>query len=109
MGEGARFRRRASILQSQNLTDMAETTIPSPAPATDVRLETMVERLRRRARLVLALRLAVLVFLIGRLELGVRAGVFAPVFFGHPTGISGKLLDWFQNSTSIGPLWQHIS
>ena len=42
---------------------MAETTIP--APAADVRLETMVERLRRRARLVLALRLAVLVFLVG--------------------------------------------
>ena len=49
---------------------MAETGIPTSAAP--VRLETMVERQRRRARLVLALRLAVLVFLVGGWELGVR-------------------------------------
>jgi sulfonate transport system permease protein len=85
---------------------MAETIIP--APATDVRVETLVERLRRRARLVLALRLAVLVFLIGGWELGVRAGLIDPFFFGQPSGIVEKLIDWFQNGTSIGPLWKQI-
>ena len=73
---------------------MAETSIP--APATAVRMETMVERLRRRARLVLALRLAVLVFLVGGWELGVRAGLIDPFFFGQPSGIVEKLIDWFQ-------------
>ena len=77
---------------------MAETVLPTPA--TDVRLETMVERLRRRARLVLALRLAVLVFLVGGWELGVRAGLIDPFFFGQPSGIVEKLIDWFQNGTS---------
>src|SRR5216683_2391531 len=85
---------------------MAETAIP--APAADVRLETMVERLRRRARLVLALRLAVLVFLVGGWELGVRVGLIDPFFFGQPSGIVTKLIDWFQNGTSIGPLWKQI-
>ena len=85
---------------------MAETIIP--APATDVRVETLVERLRRRARLVLALRLAVLVFLVGGWELGVRAGLIDPFFFGQPSGIVEKLIDWFQNGTSIGPLWKQI-
>ena len=79
-----------------------------PAPATAVRMETLVERLRRRARLVLALRLAVLVFLVGGWELGVRAGLIDPFFFGQPSGIVEKLIDWFQNGTSIGPLWKQI-
>src|SRR5258708_13196465 len=87
---------------------MAETSIPAPAAAPDVRLETMVERLRRRARLVLALRLAVLVFLVGGWELSVRIGLIDPFFFGQPSGIVTKLVDWFQNGTSIGPLWKQI-
>src|SRR5258706_11081995 len=87
-------------------TDVAETIIL--APAADVRVEILVELLRRRARLVLALRLAVLVFLIGGWELGVRAGLIDPFFFGQPSGIVEKLIDWFQNGTSIGPLWKQI-
>ena len=55
---------------------MAETSIP--ASAAPVRMETMVERQRRRARLVLALRLAVLVFLVGGWEFGVRFGLIDP-------------------------------
>src|ERR1043166_7265314 len=86
---------------------MAETTIPT-ATAPEPKLETMVERMRRRARLVLALRLGVLVFLIGGWELGVRFGWIDPFFFGQPSGIVDKLIDWFQNGTSIGPLWKQI-
>jgi NitT/TauT family transport system permease protein len=71
-------------------------------------METLVERQRRRARLVLALRLAVLVFLVGGWELGVRVGLIDPFFFGQPSGIVEKLIDWFQNGTSIGPLWKQI-
>ena len=36
---------------------------------------------------MLALRLAVLVFLVGGWELGVRAGLIDPFFFGQPSGI----------------------
>src|ERR1051325_10139937 len=86
---------------------MADTTVPAAA-APEPKLETMVERMRRRARLVLALRLAVLVFLIGGWELGVHFGLIDPFFFGQPSGIVDKLIDWFQNGTSIGPLWKQI-
>jgi NitT/TauT family transport system permease protein len=86
---------------------MADTTLPT-ATAPEPKLETMVERMRRRARLVLALRLAVLVFLIGGWELGVRVGLIDPFFFGQPSGIVDKLIDWFSNGTSIGPLWKQI-
>ena len=86
---------------------MTDATIPT-VPATDGRIETLAARMRRRARLVLTLRLAVLVFLIGGWELGVRIGLIDPFFFGQPSGIVEKLIDWFQNGTSIGPLWKQI-
>src|SRR5258708_23989811 len=87
---------------------MTNTNIAAEPIARDARLETMAVRIRRRARLVLALRLAVLVFLIGGWELGVRIGLIDPFFFGQPSGIVVKLIDWFQNGTSIGPLWKQI-
>jgi NitT/TauT family transport system permease protein len=95
---------------------MAELVIQQPAtpPAEQaptppvVRMASLVERQRKRARLVLALRLALLVFLIGGWELGVRAGLIDPFFFGQPTGIWDKLVEWVRDGTSIGPLWWQI-
>jgi NitT/TauT family transport system permease protein len=95
---------------------MAELVIQQPAtPPADqgptppvVRMASLVERQRKRARLVLALRLALLVFLIGGWELGVRAGLIDPFFFGQPTGIWEKLVEWVRDGTSIGPLWWQI-
>jgi NitT/TauT family transport system permease protein len=89
-------------------TDMTDSSITTPLPA-EPKLETAIERMRRHDRLVLALRLAVLVFLIGGWELGVRVGLIDPFFFGQPSGIVVKLIDWFQNGTSIGPLWKQIA
>ncbi|WP_441229061.1 ABC transporter permease [Tardiphaga sp. 215_C5_N2_1] len=86
---------------------MTETTVTAPL-ATDGRIETAVQRLRRHQRLVLALRLAVLVFLIGGWEFGVRFELIDPFFFGQPSGIVLKLIDWTENGTSIGPLWKQI-
>ena len=71
-------------------------------------METQVERQRRRARLVLALRLAVLVILVGGWELGVRSAWIDPFFFGQPSAIVDKLVEWSQNGTSLGPLWKQV-
>ncbi|MBV9077565.1 MAG: ABC transporter permease [Methylobacteriaceae bacterium] len=79
----------------------------SPAPE-PLRIESLADRQRRRRRLVLALRLAVLVFLVGGWELGVRAGAIDPFFFGQPSAIADKLVDWSVNGTSIGPLWWQV-
>ncbi|MCP9629173.1 ABC transporter permease [Rhodopseudomonas palustris] len=85
---------------------MADTTISKPE--TNIRVESLAVRMRRRARLVLALRLAVLVVLVAGWELGVRFGLIDPFFFGQPSGIVLKLIDWTQNGTSIGPLWKQV-
>ena len=73
-----------------------------------LRIETMSDRLKRRRRLVLALRLAVLVFIVGGWELGVRVGFIDPFFFGQPSAIVLKLIEWSRDGTSIGPLWWQI-
>jgi NitT/TauT family transport system permease protein len=86
---------------------MAETAISKPASAAP-QAESMAVRLRRRARLVLALRLAVLLGLLGGWEFGVRFGLIDPFFFGQPSGIALKLADWAENGTSIGPLWKQV-
>src|SRR3954451_1862025 len=95
---------------------MAELTVQPPAtPPTEqaptpqaIRMESLVVRQRRRARLVLAFRLALLVVLIGGWELGARAGVIDPFFFGQPSGIWDKLVEWVREGTAIGPLWWQI-
>lgn len=86
---------------------MAETAI-SKSLGTEIPVESLAVRMRRRARLVLALRLAVLIALVAGWEFGVRLGLIDPFFFGQPSGIVLKLIDWSQNGTSIGPLWRQI-
>jgi NitT/TauT family transport system permease protein len=86
---------------------MAETTM-TKSPAAEIPGVSLAVRMRRRARLVLALRLAVLVVLVAGWELGVRFGLIDPFFFGQPSGIVLKLIDWTQNGTSIGPLWKQV-
>lgn len=93
---------------------MAEVVIQQSAvPPTEdappaLRMETLVERQRKRARLVLALRFALLVVLVGGWELGVRIGLIDPFFFGQPSGIWDKLVEWVRDGTAIGPLWWQI-
>jgi NitT/TauT family transport system permease protein len=86
------------------MTDAA-TTAPLTA---GTRQESMAARLKRRWRMIIALRLAVLVFFVGGWELGVRAGWLDPFFFGQPSGIVDKLIDWIQHGTAIGPLWKQV-
>jgi NitT/TauT family transport system permease protein len=82
----------------------ASTTIQTPAGAG----QSLAERQRKRAQLVLTLRLAVLVLILGGWEGGVRVGFIDPFFFGQPSAIFDKLVDWSRNGTSIGPLWWQI-
>jgi NitT/TauT family transport system permease protein len=65
-------------------------------------------RLRRRRRLVIALRLLVLAALLGGWEGAVLLGWLDPFFFGQPSGIAVRLYDWATEGTSIGPLWLQV-
>ncbi len=87
---------------------MTSTSLDSSTLERNAKLEPMVERLRRRNRLILSLRLIVLVVIVGGWELGVRLHWLDPFFFGQPTAIVEKLIDWARNGTAIGPLWWQI-
>ena len=84
---------------------MTDATAPL---ATEGRIESLAQRQRRRWRMIIALRLIVFVLFVGGWELGVRAGWLDSFFFGQPSAIIDKLIDWIRNGTSIGPLWKQV-
>ncbi|MGB3045852.1 MAG: ABC transporter permease [Xanthobacteraceae bacterium] len=84
---------------------MTDATAPL---ATEGRIESLAQRQRRRWRMIIALRLIVFVLFVGGWELGVRAGWLDSFFFGQPSAIIDKLIDWIHNGTSIGPLWKQV-
>ncbi|MGN6284470.1 MAG: ABC transporter permease [Afipia sp.] len=87
---------------------MTSTSVDSGTLERNAKLEPMVERQRRYNRLILSLRLLVLVVIVGGWEGGVRLHWLDPFFFGQPSAIVVKLLDWSRNGTAIGPLWWQI-
>jgi NitT/TauT family transport system permease protein len=84
---------------------MTDATAPL---ATEGRIESLAQRQRRRWRMIIALRIIVFVLFVGGWELGVRAGWLDSFFFGQPSAIIDKLIDWIRNGTSIGPLWKQV-
>ena len=90
----------------------SEATLSTPARGTPrtqpLRIESLAVRMKRRRRLVTALRLLVLVVMIGGWELAARFKVIDPFFFGQPSAIGAKLVEWVRDGTSIGPLWWQV-
>lgn len=66
------------------------------------------QRRLRRMLLVNAARVATLVLVIGGWQLLTTWQVVDPFFFGQPSGIVARLLDWGQHGTSYGTLWQQV-
>lgn len=64
---------------------------------------------RRRSMMVNGLRILLLVVIIGGWELGARAGVIDPFFWGQPSGIWSQLVTWVTQGTAQGPLWEQIA
>ena len=87
---------------------------PSPAAAVpeavlgDRDLAREQARSRRRFA-VLALRLALLAFLVGGWEVTTRLEWVDPFFFGRPSGVVEQLVRWVTKGTAQGPLWQQIA
>ncbi len=63
---------------------------------------------RRRQRLVLFLRLAILVVFLGGWELAARTHLIDPFFFAMPSTIVTQLWVWITEGTSQGPLWGEV-
>lgn len=63
---------------------------------------------RRRAQLVLTIRILILAVSLGLWELAARTGFIDPFFFSMPSVIVMTLVDWIVNGTSQGSLVQQI-
>ncbi|UTP23986.1 ABC transporter permease [Burkholderia sp. FXe9] len=79
-------------------------------PATSLEDESRAAqtRLRRRRQLIIGLRIAVLVIVLGGWELAARLKWIDPFFFSQPTLIFAQIEDWFVNGTSQGPLLTQV-
>ncbi|WP_174433859.1 MULTISPECIES: ABC transporter permease [Burkholderia] len=86
-------------------------TLPTTAlPATTLEDDERAaqRRLRRRRNLIVTLRIAVLVIVLGGWELAARLKWIDPFFFSMPSLIFDQLQDWFVNGTSQGPLLTQV-
>lgn len=83
---------------------------PTALPATSLEDDerTAQRRLRRRRTLIVTLRIAVLVVVLGGWELAARLKWIDPFFFSMPSLIFDQIRDWFVNGTSQGPLLTQV-
>ncbi|MEN2474017.1 ABC transporter permease [Burkholderia stabilis] len=90
------------------MTDM--TLPPTALPATTLEDDERAaqRRLRRRRNLIVGLRIAVLVLVLGGWELAARLKWIDPFFFSMPSLIFEQIQDWFVNGTSQGPLLTQV-
>lgn len=64
--------------------------------------------IRRRRSMIIALRLAVLVVVLGGWELAARFKVIDPFFYSMPSMIWAQIVEWMRDGTSQGPLWTQV-
>ncbi|KVT38707.1 ABC transporter permease [Burkholderia ubonensis] len=79
-----------------------------PAPTLEDESRAAQARLRRRRQLIIGLRIAVLVVVLGGWELAARLKWIDSFFFSQPTLIFAQIQDWFVNGTSQGPLLTQV-
>ncbi|RQR24142.1 ABC transporter permease [Burkholderia sp. Bp9142] len=90
------------------MTDMTLPTTALPATTLEDDERAAQRRLRRRRNLIVTLRIAVLVVVLGGWELAARLKWIDPFFFSMPSLIFAQLQDWFANGTSQGPLLTQV-
>lgn len=64
--------------------------------------------IRRRRSMIIALRLVVLVVVLGGWELAARYKVIDPFFYSMPSMIWAQIVEWVRDGTSQGPLWTQV-
>lgn len=84
----------------------------TPAAVSDAALaqESVVAQaaIQRRKTMIIALRLAVLVIVLGGWELSARMKWIDPFFYSMPSMIWNQIVEWLRDGTSQGPLWQQV-
>lgn len=65
-------------------------------------------RVRNRQILIVTLRVLVLVVTLGGWELAARMNWIDPFFFSMPSAIAAQIVDWIQNGTAQGSLFEQV-
>ncbi|MEN5181862.1 ABC transporter permease [Comamonas testosteroni] len=64
--------------------------------------------IKRRKAVIIALRLLVLVAVLGGWEVSARMKWIDPFFYSMPSMIWSQIVEWMRDGTSQGPLWQQV-
>lgn len=83
---------------------------PAAVSETALAQESLVAQaaIKRRKTMIIALRLAVLVIILGGWELSARMKWIDPFFYSMPSMIWNQIVEWLRDGTSQGPLWQQV-
>jgi NitT/TauT family transport system permease protein len=89
---------------------MKDTALPRQLDAASLAKDEQIaqRRIRMRKWTIIALRVAVLVFVLGGWELSARMKWIDSFFFSMPSLIYLQLVEWFTNGTSQGSLWMQV-
>ncbi len=94
------------------MSTLSPTTAALPASLSDEALaresEIAQAAIRRRRSMIIGLRLAVLVIVLGGWELAARTKVIDPFFYSMPSMIWAQIVEWVRDGTSQGPLWTQV-
>ncbi len=94
------------------MSTLAPITAALPASLSDEALaresEIAQAAIRRRRGMIIALRLIVLVVVLGGWELAARTKVIDPFFYSMPSMIWAQIVEWVRDGTSQGPLWTQV-
>jgi len=100
-----------------NTTTLNPATAPRagalPASLSDEALaresEIAQAAIRGRRRMIIALRLVVLVAVLGGWEIAARMKWIDPFFYSMPSMIYDQLIEWMRDGTSQGSLWMQVA
>ena len=94
------------------MSTLSPTTAALPASLSDEALaresEIAQAAIRRRRSMIIALRLLVLVVVLGGWELAARFKVIDPFFYSMPSMIWAQIVEWVRDGTAQGPLWTQV-
>ncbi|TAL66593.1 MAG: ABC transporter permease [Burkholderiaceae bacterium] len=65
--------------------------------------------IRRHRFVIIGLRIAVLVLVLGGWQLAAARKWIDPFFYSQPSLIWAQIVDWIRDGTSQGPLWQQVA
>ena len=86
-------------------------TLPTSLSDEALARESVVAQaaIRRRRFVIIGLRIAVLVLVLGGWELAASRKWIDPFFYSQPSLIWTQIVDWIRDGTSQGPLWVQVA